>query len=87
MIMINSVEKAQDILDLALEVQEIESCGWKEALGRAIHLHPRLQAEIVNDLRYGPPDPPIEIHTSWSIPPRQIVDLTVPAAHQIVAVE
>lgn len=72
MVTLNTVEAAQNLIDLALEIQELESCGWKEALTRAIHLMPQLLCDYANDLRYGPPEPAIEVHTCWSIPPRAV---------------
>lgn len=83
MLTIKSPADVQDLLDLALDISELESCSWKDAVRRAVELKPRLACDIENDVRY---EPAIEVHTSWSIPPRQLIDLTVPAARQIVAV-
>lgn len=76
---INTVEQVQDVLDLAFEILELESCGWKEGLGRAIHLMPRLAVDIACDVRYEITPVP---HVSWSVPPRDVTaELPVSVLH------
>jgi hypothetical protein len=69
MLIIHGPADVQELLDLALEVQEVESCGWKEAVRRSVELKPRLACDIENDLRY---EPVIEVHTCWTLPPRDV---------------
>lgn len=76
MLRIDTVEKAQELLELALEVQELERCSWKDALRRAINLLPQLAVDIMNDRRYLLPEdlPPfvalvkVPVHTCWMGP-------------------
>jgi hypothetical protein len=70
MILINSVADAQQLLDLALEVQELEMCHWREALGRAIHLTPELEADVANDVRYES----LPVHVSIAVDPALLPD-------------
>lgn len=65
MIIVNSVDDCQAILDLALHISSTERMAWKKALGEAIRRIAADQRRTALRSHYEP----VEVHTSWSLPP------------------
>ena len=70
MIIIRNEHDAQKLLDMALHINQTEQCSWAKALRQAV-----IRLSLIEQAHAEP----IEVHTSFSIPPRPVA-VELPAA-------